>query len=199
MWLFLGSNGTNINKFTVGWDATVGMRQEVLLKWKGVCKLGGKGGKSTPAQDWCNHYVFEFRLKLCFTRGEQQKHPGKAGLWRGFRSTVCLISESHPPFSTELRWLLKAAAANGGFVPAASLHSLQAVATQGEKQLTFLSWWLMTKMGCLKAFPNLGRRWWWWGRRCNDSCLGLISHGGKNFQVPLTPEMLHPRAKASTQ
>lgn len=107
---------------------------------------------------------------------------------------------------------MKAAAAKGGFVPAASVRSLRAVATQGERQLTLLSRWLMTKMGCLKAFPNPRLRWWWWEQKMQHLLIradlpsaedsghspGTELGGGGNFQVPLTPEMLHAMAKAST-
>ena len=66
-------------------------------------------------------------------------------------------------------------------------------------------------MGCLKAFPNPGRRWWWWEQKMQRLLLRAdlpstedsrrssgTELGGKNFQVPLTPQMLHPTVKPST-
>lgn len=151
---------------------------------------------------------------MSFAQEEAQKHPGKVGLQTGFELTVSLISGSHSPFSTELWLHLKAAAVDRGFVPAASVCSPQAVATRGEKQLTSLFfWWLMTKMCCLKAFPDpwRRRRRWWWEQTTRCSLLGadlLPTEGSDNssgteleeedFQVSLTPEILHPVAKATT-
>lgn len=108
-----------------------------------------------------------------------------------------------PHFPLSLGCTLKAAAVDCGFAPAASVSFF----------LFVCFWWLMTKMCCLKAFPDpwRRRRRCWWAQTMWCSLLGadlLPTEGRDNssgakleeedFQVSLTPEILCPVAKATT-